>query len=137
MPLDGVELPVGLALGSLGLAQQGRALPHGEDSHLGVVTQALGLSAPSAGAGETTRICDTLEVVVTLYGELLNRERPARRLPAGWVEEDRHHYFPGCPGEASSQDGQAAWRSSRVVAVSVTAAARRLGRNRRTSGRVG
>jgi len=51
MFLDGVEPPVGLTPGGLGLAQQRRALPAGEGGRIGVVTQVLGLFAPGAGAG--------------------------------------------------------------------------------------
>ena len=83
MGRDGVEPPVGLAFGSLGLAQQRRALPGGEVGRFGVVAQLFGLLAPTAGAGEATGVGGALKVGVTLHGELLNREGPAWRLPAG------------------------------------------------------
>jgi hypothetical protein len=42
---DGVEPPVCLALGGLGLAQQRRALPGGEVVRFGVVAQVFGLES--------------------------------------------------------------------------------------------
>jgi len=100
---DGVEPPVGLALGGLSLAQQHRALTGGEVDGLGVVAQVLGLPAPTAGAGKATGVGGALKVGVTLHGELLKRERPARRLPAGWVRGRSITPSPGAPGRRAGE----------------------------------
>ena len=101
MGRDSVEPPVSLTLGGFGFAQQRRTLPGGEVGRVGVVAEVFGLLAPSAGAGKATGINRALKVELASHGKLLNGERPARRLPAGWMERKAKHHAPsGCPEKA-------------------------------------
>lgn len=98
-----------LALGGLGVAQQHRALPGGQDRCFGAVAQQLRMRAPVARTGQAASIGQAVGDGMGQHGSLLKRERPAQR---GWRAVNGNRQASNlrrlpCAGEESVAAGRA------------------------------